>query len=286
VFRSVRERPTSEAGLLRAFDGRIGTVTLEELDPKTRLRNAVARIADDPIAAPVTCCAGTGHHMKNIPRHLKQLDEKLESLPDDSDAMLISELDGLVAGILVCPDLILPDEWLPLVWDSGEEDAPPVFANARQAEQLVELVMKHYNATADDLRSGCYEPVFEVDARHDEILWELWLGGFEAAIRLRPDSFAAILDGDEEEAAWALSALIQLIDIARGGDDLPERKTQELIEAAPHVIRACIKTLNASRLGRQAASRPEMPVRALKVGRNDPCPCGSGKKYKKCCGAN
>ncbi|RME69279.1 MAG: hypothetical protein D6778_00735, partial [Nitrospirae bacterium] len=29
------------------------------------------------------------------------------------------------------------------------------------------------------------------------------------------------------------------------------------------------------------------PVRkGKKVGRNDPCPCGSGKKYKKCCGAN
>jgi len=27
------------------------------------------------------------------------------------------------------------------------------------------------------------------------------------------------------------------------------------------------------------------PVRVDKVGRNDPCPCGSGKKYKKCCGA-
>ena len=27
------------------------------------------------------------------------------------------------------------------------------------------------------------------------------------------------------------------------------------------------------------------PVRAKKVGRNQPCPCGSGKKYKKCCGA-
>ncbi|MGB4418274.1 MAG: SEC-C metal-binding domain-containing protein [Bacillota bacterium] len=25
--------------------------------------------------------------------------------------------------------------------------------------------------------------------------------------------------------------------------------------------------------------------RVKKVGRNDPCPCGSGKKYKKCCGA-
>ena len=27
------------------------------------------------------------------------------------------------------------------------------------------------------------------------------------------------------------------------------------------------------------------PVTDTKVGRNDPCPCGSGKKYKKCCGS-
>lgn len=27
-------------------------------------------------------------------------------------------------------------------------------------------------------------------------------------------------------------------------------------------------------------------VKGEKIGRNDPCPCGSGKKYKKCCGAN
>src|SRR5207302_10854259 len=31
---------------------------------------------------------------------------------------------------------------------------------------------------------------------------------------------------------------------------------------------------------------PRLPYRApKKVGRNEPCPCGSGKKYKKCCGA-
>ncbi|MEA4847920.1 MAG: SEC-C metal-binding domain-containing protein, partial [Clostridiaceae bacterium] len=27
-------------------------------------------------------------------------------------------------------------------------------------------------------------------------------------------------------------------------------------------------------------------IKAREPGRNDPCPCGSGKKYKKCCGAN
>ena len=30
---------------------------------------------------------------------------------------------------------------------------------------------------------------------------------------------------------------------------------------------------------------PQQPAKSSKVGRNDPCPCGSGKKYKKCCGA-
>lgn len=29
----------------------------------------------------------------------------------------------------------------------------------------------------------------------------------------------------------------------------------------------------------------QRPVRVAKIGRNEPCPCGSGKKYKKCCGA-
>ncbi|MBO5374542.1 MAG: SEC-C domain-containing protein, partial [Clostridia bacterium] len=39
--------------------------------------------------------------------------------------------------------------------------------------------------------------------------------------------------------------------------------------------------------GQQKSQAPaQKPVRVEKVGRNDPCPCGSGKKYKKCCGAS
>jgi hypothetical protein len=33
------------------------------------------------------------------------------------------------------------------------------------------------------------------------------------------------------------------------------------------------------------APPPEATVRTVKVGRNAPCPCGSGKKFKKCCGS-
>ena len=37
--------------------------------------------------------------------------------------------------------------------------------------------------------------------------------------------------------------------------------------------------------GENAKKQPVVKKAAEKVGRNDPCPCGSGKKYKKCCGA-
>jgi SWIM/SEC-C metal-binding protein len=35
----------------------------------------------------------------------------------------------------------------------------------------------------------------------------------------------------------------------------------------------------------EKALNPPQPLIAEKIGRNDPCPCGSGKKFKKCCGA-
>jgi preprotein translocase subunit SecA len=38
--------------------------------------------------------------------------------------------------------------------------------------------------------------------------------------------------------------------------------------------------------GGEASSQPKTVSKAAKVGRNDPCPCGSGKKYKKCHGVN
>ena len=36
---------------------------------------------------------------------------------------------------------------------------------------------------------------------------------------------------------------------------------------------------------KHSANSGQKPASSKKVGRNEPCPCGSGKKYKKCCGA-
>ena len=61
--------------------------------------------------------------MPKPPRYLKQLEYELLALGDD--AMLLEELDGFIAGLLVCPELIKPSEWLPVVWGSEGKTIPP-----------------------------------------------------------------------------------------------------------------------------------------------------------------
>ncbi|GEO16325.1 hypothetical protein MAE02_40210 [Microvirga aerophila] len=78
-----------------------------------------------------------------------------------------------------------------------------------------------------------------------------------------------------------------LIDLAQDESTLTEQEGQALTEEAPDLIPAWVETLHAWRVGQHRARLSAMPAPTFgKVGRNDPCPCGSGKKYKKCCGLN
>lgn len=217
---------------------------------------------------------------------LRRLDNALAGLPADSDAMLLSELDGYLAGVIVCPELILPSEWLPLVWNSDGDGSP--FADEREAQWYVELVMEHYNALIRTLSKGQgrYTPFLEVDARHDEVLWELWIEGFEAAMKLRPDCWGQIAASGEEQAGAALAGMITLVEIARDESDLERDAIDALTQEAPSLIPGWVELLNRWRLKHYAAPPAEDARRPLKVGRNESCPCGSGRKFKKCCGLN
>ena len=209
--------------------------------------------------------------MSGISNRLKLLEELLADLESD-EAMLLTQLDGFLAGIIICPDLILPGEWLPMVWGGSDSDAAPVFESTKQAEQLIELIMQHYNSIVADLQRGAghYSPLFDIDMRNDDVLWEIWIDGFDTARRLRANSWAEIHAGDAKARnAWA--GLITLVQIGRGESTLPHY----------------IETLNAWRISQQVAGQFRTEARNFgKVGRNEPCPCGSGKKYKRCCGLN
>ena len=70
--------------------------------------------------------------MSSLSPRLKALERRLDAL--GGEAMMLSELDGLLTGLIVCPDLIMPHEWLPLVWGDEEDVEELVFDSQSQAQ--------------------------------------------------------------------------------------------------------------------------------------------------------
>jgi uncharacterized protein len=130
--------------------------------------------------------------MSGISNRLKLLEKLLADLESD-EAMLLTQLDGFLSGIIICPDLILPGEWLPMVWGGSDSDAAAVFESTKEAEQLIELIMQHYNSIVADLQRGAghYSPLFDIDMRNDDVLWEIWIDGL-----YRPATSRQLLGGN------------------------------------------------------------------------------------------
>lgn len=222
-------------------------------------------------------------------KRLDRLSELLHALPVDNFPMTISELDGYVTGILACPEMIPPSEWLPEVWgETGEAQ----FADQKRAEKTIGAVMTHYNSVAEAMtRSLWIEPVYAVDPNSNETLWEPWVDGFTRAMRLRPDAWEALLDRADEETRSAMIFLMALQDIYTGNSKFTDEEIDEIDIEAPDLIPNCVATiLHQSRpelAGTVAANTPGKPHKAApRPGRNAPCSCGSGRKYKQCCGRN
>jgi len=148
-----------------------------------------------------------------ISEELLKLDDFLLSEAVDEDAMLLSELDGFLAGVIVCPDLIQPSEWLAVVW-GGEA---PQFDSQDHAQTILDLIMGHYNDVIRQLDEGRYQPIYGID-RGDSALWEIWIEGFQQAMCLRPEawsSFAEIADDDLQRALFVLGRLDSCSGVSR-----------------------------------------------------------------------
>jgi uncharacterized protein len=218
---------------------------------------------------------------ERISSELQRLDDFLCRDVVDDEAMLLSELDGFLAGVIVCPDLIPPSEWLPLVW--GEEG--PEFESEQEAQSILGLIMGHYNDIIRQLDGSEYLPVYEMDI-DDSFLWEIWIDGFWQALRLRPEAWRAFAQAHEQDEDFQRSLFVlgRLGELADGPGDLEPIEIDEELEAlAPDLIPIHVEILHRARLAGANRFATAANENCPKVGRNDPCPCGSGKKFKKCC---
>jgi uncharacterized protein len=222
--------------------------------------------------------------MKQLPSRLRRLDDALADLPLD-EPMLLTELDGYLTGVLLCPEAIPPAEWMQGIWgiDDGGE---PAFEDPLDVQWFADAVMAHYGVIARDVGRGKPQPFFDIDERNGDVLWEAWIDGFAEAMALRPERWAAIAEGDDRDVADACATLSLLIAIARNESALDSLEIDAVEDHAQADLINAIVRLHAAHLreGGGAGLLPTVPKPAVKIGRNELCSCGSGKKSKRCCG--
>lgn len=118
-----------------------------------------------------------------------------------------------------------------------------------------------------------------------------WAEGFLGAIQLRSEEWQPLFQSDEH--AVSLFPILALCGDEDGASmlGLDAVTEDELMEKAPAVISSCVMEIAAFWCQRRPRQTRNLRTERIKaaarfapnVGRNDPCTCGSGRKFKKCC---
>ena len=234
---------------------------------------------DALIGAPSRPSAPGGLDQALSDDELDELDDFLADETIQDRSMDVSTLEGFLTAIAIGPDLVRPSEWLPWVWDmdDGEEEAN--FADREQANRILSLIMRHYNAVTGTFNTepAAFEPIFW-RASH----WGAaeWCEGFLRGFQFNDEAWSGLAAG---QPTW-FAPFLRLgtdegIEITKSRGDADECMND--IELSLVNICHYWKTR-----ARHAPGSEPLVRGSPKIGRNDPCPCGSGKKFKRCCGAD
>lgn len=216
---------------------------------------------------------------------LDVLDEFLATPAIEETSMDVGVLDGYLTAILMSPQLVVPALWLARIWDMEEARKQPKFAREADTAQTLAFITRHYHTLAAEIAKDtpALVPVFLRGAQ-----WGVseWCAGFLLGTSFDRDTWAALM---EEQPEWFTPLQV----LGMGEDDDIEEEYPD-IDAAFDAVMVAVQAIDTHfRAARQAGPDPRAvdfsapaPVlsEAPKTPRNALCPCGSGKKFKKCCG--
>jgi uncharacterized protein len=169
---------------------------------------------------------------QNGPIDLDALDDYLMSDLAPDESMGLSDLDGFLTGIVIGPELILPSEWLPVIW-GGEE---PEFKTEAEMRTVLGTIMGRYNEIVACFTSAPddFEPIFW-EGLEGEIIATDWAAGFLDAVALRPKAWKTLMEDDR--ASVLMTPLFLLSGDMVSADDAAVEN--ELLAEAADMIPTC-----------------------------------------------
>jgi yecA family protein len=199
-------------------------------------------------------------------------------------AMNLEQIDGYFCALSVCPGIATPEEYAPSLWNyDAEIDAAPDYDSEAQAEHVENLLTRHFKAIAHRLEFGHpHQPIIEDG--DDEDQGRDWCAGFVRGVALRAPQWGTRQREDEDTDNLVNAVFTVAVGPSDDDRDLWTPRLQSAFFDRLPVIMLTVhhawRGLDVPDYGKRGAPRT-----GRKIGRNEPCPCGSGKKFKRCCGS-
>jgi len=195
------------------------------------------------------------------------------------DTMSLEKIDGMFCALIINPIKAEPAEWLEIIFDENFE-----LESEQEAEKIINLLFRHWNHISHLIRhppkteqDDFYFPLV-ADYNKDTSTYKLaeqWAYGFQLGIGYCAEEWDVLMNDEEHYTLLAPFILLELGHNPNNEDKVVTDKERENIFAMiPAVVYKLFDYWQA---------KTKKIKEKIKVGRNDPCPCGSGKKYKKCC---
>ena len=210
----------------------------------------------------------------------------LDEYAVEKDGMSFEMLDGYLTAVISGPRPIAVEEWLPRVWRGDDAPDEPAADAAAIADATDRILQHHAHLSAVLAQGGAdFAPwilEFEDDDGSIVSFGQEWALGYLRGIGLAEDAWDALLsDAEWQDDLDAVELLARGPDDEESGDEIREQSVRDA-----HIETMLGFALDAYDYWAEERLTPATQRRdAPKVGRNDPCPCGSGKKYKQCHGA-
>ncbi len=197
------------------------------------------------------------------------------------EAVRFDMLHGFFTSLACGPVVKTPQEWLPVVLGTGGV----AFESEEQAQEIVGLLITGYNEVVEVVRKDRnFVPIFGDESGKSKGADAVdWCHGFLTGISLSKEDWRPLI-GDRK--AIMMLGPIYILGADPGDPRFADIHSDpgsraDLITYLPDAVENCLSFWADLEAG-NADNKPEH--RGPKPGRNDPCPCGSGKKYKRCCG--
>ena len=220
-----------------------------------------------------------------------ELDALLAAIPEPLEPLDAVMLDGFLCGVVVQPVLLEVDDWLPYVFDAGGHRWGEAEPGPEQRRARALVLRRHAALNRALAERGDFDPVLlepsPDDAGEQEraaadpvgAMLSPWVAGFEQALHL----FPALDELDDPQVRAALERVLAFAPAEDDAAAAAVRSKVAIEQALDQVVVAVAELyeLTVAQRYRVEAVRHAAP----KAGRNDPCPCGSGRKFKHCHGA-